>query len=127
MIIKILAVLGKVLLCLLALVLLVVIIPRSFWVEYTARDKVCLWVRLIFFKVKIYPLPKLPSFKKEEKKPEVENQFVYTNLEEQMKSLIGTKVSVHAKANGKGKIEIEYYSPDDLERIYELLMTIQHN
>ena len=64
---------------------------------------------------------------KEEKKPEVENQFVYTNLEEQMKSLIGTKVSVHAKANGKGKIEIEYYSPDDLERIYELLMTIQHN
>jgi ParB family chromosome partitioning protein len=44
-----------------------------------------------------------------------------------MKSLIGTKVSVHAKANGKGKIEIEYYSPDDLERIYELLMTIQHN
>ena len=46
---------------------------------------------------------------------------------EQMKSLIGTKVSVHAKANGKGKIEIEYYSPDDLERIYELLMTIQHN
>ena len=65
--------------------------------------------------------------KKEEKKPEVENQFVYTNLEEQMKSLIGTKVSVHAKANGKGKIEIEYYSPDDLERIYELLMTIQHN
>ena len=69
----------------------------------------------------------LKNSKKEEKKPEVENQFVYTNLEEQMKSLIGTKVSVHAKANGKGKIEIEYYSPDDLERIYELLMTIQHN
>ncbi len=69
----------------------------------------------------------LKNPKKEEKKPEVENQFVYTNLEEQMKSLIGTKVSVHAKANGKGKIEIEYYSQDDLERIYELLMTIQHN
>ena len=83
----------------------------------------------------------LKNPKKEEKKPEVENQFVYANLEEQMKSLIGTKVSVaekmksimgtkvniNAKANGKGKIEIEYYSPDDLERIYELLMTIQHN
>ena len=72
-------------------------------------------------------IDELYQLKKEEKKPEVENQFVYTNLEEQMKSLIGTKVSVHAKANGKGKIEIEYYSPDDLERIYELLMTIQHN
>ena len=72
-------------------------------------------------------IDELYQLKKEEKKPEIENQFVYTNLEEQMKSLIGTKVSVHAKANGKGKIEIEYYSPDDLERIYELLMTIQHN
>lgn len=62
MIIKILAVLGKILLFLLALILWAVIIPRSFWVEYTAKDKLCLWVRLAFFKVKIYPLPELPSF-----------------------------------------------------------------
>lgn len=89
MIIKILAVLGKVLLCLLALVLWVVIIPRSFWVEYTTKDKVCLWVRLIFFKVKIYPLPKLPSFKKEEKKPSREpksegNQRKKPNISEDL-------------------------------------------
>lgn len=69
----------------------------------------------------------LKNPKKEVKKPELENKFVYTNIEEQMKNLMGTKVSVNAKANGKGKIEIEYYSEDDLERIYELLMTIQHN
>ena len=89
MIIKILAVLGKVLLCLLALVLWVVMIPRSFWVEYTTKDKVCLWVRLIFFKVKIYPLPKLPSFKKEEKKPSREpksegNQRKKPNISEDL-------------------------------------------
>ena len=42
-----------------------------------------------------------------------------------MKNIIGTKVSVNAKANGKGKIEIEYYSEEELERIYDLIMTIR--
>ena len=47
------------------------------------------------------------------------------NIEEQMKNIIGTKVSVNPKANGKGKIEIEYYSEEELERIYDLIMTIR--
>ena len=51
--------------------------------------------------------------------------FVYENLEEHMKNIIGTKVRVNPKANGKGKIEIEYYSDDELERIYELIMSIR--
>ncbi len=51
--------------------------------------------------------------------------FVYDNLEEQMKNIIGTKVSVNPKANGKGKIEIEYYSEEELERIYDLIMSIR--
>ena len=50
--------------------------------------------------------------------------FVYENLEERMKGIIGTKVRVNPKANGKGKIEIEYYSEDELERIYDLIMSI---
>ena len=49
------------------------------------------------------------------------------NLEEQMKNIIGTKVSVNQKANGKGKIEIEYYSEEELERIYDLIMSIRTN
>ena len=52
-------------------------------------------------------------------------QFVYEDLEERIKSIIGSKVHVNHKANGKGKIEIEYYSDNDLERIFELLMSIQ--
>ena len=40
-----------------------------------------------------------------------------------MKNIIGTKVNVSPKANGKGKIEIEYYSEDELERIFELIMS----
>lgn len=50
---------------------------------------------------------------------------IYRSLEEQMKTIIGSKVSIHNRSNGKGKIEIEYYSGDDLERIMELFQQIQ--
>ena len=63
--------------------------------------------------------------KKEKEKPVIQNAFVYEDLEERIKSIIGSKVHVNHKANGKGKIEIEYYSDNDLERIFELLMSIQ--
>ena len=67
----------------------------------------------------------LKNPKKEIKKTKIEHTFVYENIEEQMKNIIGTKVSVNPKANGKGKIEIEYYSEEELERIYDLIMTIR--
>lgn len=41
-----------------------------------------------------------------------------------MKSIVGTRVFIHRKKNNKGKIEIEYYSKDDLERIIDLFETI---
>ncbi len=63
--------------------------------------------------------------KKEKEKPVIQNAFVYEDLEERIKSIIGSKVHVNHKANGKGKIEIEYYSDNELERIFELLMSIQ--
>ena len=63
--------------------------------------------------------------KKEKPKKEIQNSFVYENLEERMKSVIGTKVHVNHKPNVKGKIEIEYYSDSELERIFELLMSIR--
>ena len=50
---------------------------------------------------------------------------IYESLEEKMKSIMGTRVQIHRKKNDKGKIEIEYYSDNDLERIFELLMSIQ--
>ena len=67
----------------------------------------------------------LKNPKKEIKKPKSERTFVYDNIEEQMKNIIGTKVSVNPKADGKGRIEIEYYSEEELERIYDLIMTIR--
>ena len=67
----------------------------------------------------------LKNPKKEVKVQKQEHMFVYNNLEEHLKNIIGTKVSVNPKANGKGKIEIEYYSEEELERIYDLIMSIQ--
>ena len=66
----------------------------------------------------------LKNPKKEVKKEKPEHTFIYENIEAQIKNIMGTKVSVNQKANGKGKIEIEYYSEEELERIYDLLMTI---
>lgn len=68
----------------------------------------------------------LKNPKKVIKIEKVENTFIYENLEEKMKNVMGTKVNVSAKSNGKGKIEIEYYSEEELERIFDLFMTI-HN
>ena len=68
----------------------------------------------------------LKNPKKEVKKITPEHQFIYNDIAEKMKSIMGTKVNINAKANGKGKIEIEYYSEEELERIYDLMMTI-HN
>ena len=42
-----------------------------------------------------------------------------------MKEVIGTKVSIASKGNGKGKIEIEYYSDSELERVFDMIMSIR--
>ena len=60
--------------------------------------------------------------KKEMKKPEI-NQAVYDDMSEKLKQLMGTKVHILPKNNEKGKIEIEYYSSDELERIIDLFMS----
>lgn len=54
---------------------------------------------------------------KRTEKKELENEFVYRDLEEQLKQKIGTKVRINRKTEQKGKIEIEYYSPEELEKI----------
>ena len=58
------------------------------------------------------------------KKKLVKNESVesaYRELEEKCKQAIGTKVEISSKGDGTGKIEIEFYSTDDLEKITEKL------
>ena len=52
-------------------------------------------------------------------------EAIYHDLEEQMKGILGTKVSINHKDEEKGKVEIEYYSQDELDRIIDLLRTVQ--
>ena len=92
--------------------------------QYTLANKIFdekLSVRETEKLVKEIKNPKKPK----EKKP-VANSFIYQDLEEKMKSIMGTKVLIHRKKNDKGKIEIEYYSRDELERIIDLFESI-HN
>lgn len=52
--------------------------------------------------------------------------IIYQDLEEKMKSILGTKVVINKKDAQKGKIEIEYYSSEELDRIVDLFQTIQN-
>lgn len=60
-----------------------------------------------------------------QKESENDNMKVfYEDIEMRLKAIMGTKVSIHSKDKKKGKIEIEYYSTDELERIIELFQSI---
>ena len=61
--------------------------------------------------------------KKDVLNPQME--AVYHSLEERVKNAIGSKVTIRPKSKKKGKIEIEYYSEDDLERIIDLLQSVK--
>ena len=54
-----------------------------------------------------------------------DDSFIYKDIEEKMKLILGTKVCVTHKKNNKGKIEIEYYSNEELERLIEMFETLQ--
>ncbi|MDF2586781.1 MAG: spo0J [Anaerocolumna sp.] len=54
-----------------------------------------------------------------------EDIFIYKDIEERIKKIMGTKVNIKKKNNDNGKIEIEYYSTDELERIIELFESIE--
>ena len=63
--------------------------------------------------------------KKEKKLPA--NDFVYRDIEQKLKNILGTQVIIKNKSNNKGKIEIDYYSQAELERIYDMLRKLNNN
>lgn len=66
----------------------------------------------------------LDPVKKNEVKEDPAENAIYERLEDKMKGIVGTKVTINRKKNNKGKIEIEYYSQDELERIIEIFESI---
>ncbi|MCD7882993.1 MAG: ParB/RepB/Spo0J family partition protein [Lachnospiraceae bacterium] len=68
----------------------------------------------------------LTEKKKEEEKEDPAHQYIFQDLEDKMKTLLGTKVSIQHKKNNKGKIVIDYYSNEELERLMDLFRSIQN-
>ena len=62
-----------------------------------------------------------PEKPKKEKEEDKSLEVIYQDVEEKLKQSLGTKVAIASKGNGSGKIEIEFYSHDDLEKIISLL------
>lgn len=62
---------------------------------------------------------------KTEGQPDEALNLIFKELEERMKSAMGTKVVISRKDRNKGRIEIEYYSESELERIVELIESIR--
>lgn len=62
------------------------------------------------------------------KEPKIDPRLeaIYAELQEQMKKTLGTKVTIVPKDNKKGRVEIEYYSQDELDRIVGLFQSIRH-
>ena len=59
--------------------------------------------------------------KKANEEESLQEKSMITFFENKMKDILGSKVSIKNKKNNKGKIEIEYYSKDELERIIDLM------
>lgn len=62
----------------------------------------------------------------EDNEKERDLSVFYHDLEDKLKMVMGTKVTINKKDKNKGRIEIEYYSPEELERIIELLQSINN-
>ena len=67
-------------------------------------------------------IKKLNNKETPKKKIELDNKDIYADFEEKLKQSMGTKVSINRKSNTKGKIEIEYYSETELERIIGMML-----
>ena len=89
--------------------------------QYTIAQKIFdekLSVRDVEKLVKNLNKPEKP---KKESKEDKSLDIIYQDIEEKLKQSLGTKVEISSKGNGAGKVEIEFYNHDDLDRIIELL------
>ena len=82
--------------------------------------------KLIVRDTEIY-VKKLLSAPKEPKQNNVDTKdlsIFYNDIESRLKNILGAKIEIKSKNNDKGKIEINYYSQEELERITEMLYSI---
>ncbi len=76
--------------------------------------------KIVENQLNVRDIESLAKEKKAVKKKEVSKDLELIEIEEKLKGFFGTKVNIVNKKS-RGKIEIEYYNNEDLERILELL------
>ena len=58
---------------------------------------------------------------KAKKAKDTQLEVIYQDIEEKLKQKLGAKVIINSKGNGAGKMEIEFYTHDDLEKLVDML------
>ena len=91
----------------------------------SARDQIRVWRKVVKQDWSVRKVEKVVRDRLEgavrEKKEQLPRRFPYLmEVEDELRSLFGTQVRVRSSSRG-GKIEITYFSEEDLDRILELL------
>lgn len=63
-----------------------------------------------------------PKVEKPKKEKNESLEIIYQETANKLKDVLGTKVAVSSKGDGTGKIEIEFFSHEDFDRLMEILM-----
>lgn len=99
-----------------------------------AEQQLALAQRIFDEKLSVREVEKLvKAILKPDDKPKKEEtpknlQYIYQDIEDRLKEKLSRKVSINAKGkNGAGKIEIEFYSNEDLDRLIEFLSTMKQS
>lgn len=74
---------------------------------------------------KLVKMMNRPGRDKNPKREEENLSLIYQQIEDKLKSVMGTKVVINRKDKNKGRIEIEYYSQEELERLIEMMESIR--
>ena len=87
------------------------------------KNQIDMAKKIIAQQLNVRQIEKLAKDTKQKKKKEVlpdAYQIEINQLEERLRAALGTKVTIHHKKN-RGSIEIEYYSDEEFDRIFDLL------
>ena len=89
------------------------------------EEQYALAQRIFDEKLSVREVEKLVKDRKKPEKPKKKEdetlKAIYSDIGEKLKQRLSTKVTVSAKGNGAGKIEIEFYNHDDLDRLLEMI------
>lgn len=95
------------------------------------EDQYALAIRIVDEKLSVRETERMvqnylqPKKKKEKVTFSESEELAYQTMQERLKQILGSKVTIQKKDKGKGKIEIEYYSTEELERLMELMNGLQ--